>query len=72
MARTVHLACARCGHSQTYVVESAENDEACEAVRDPGDRAIAAADGSTAAELRLRRLELLPRSLPVGGIITPV
>jgi hypothetical protein len=45
-----------------YVVESTENDETAAAVDDT----------STAAAMRLRRLELLPTSLPVGGIITPV
>ena len=60
MARIVHLTCARCGHQQMHVVESTENDEA------------AADDTSTSDAERLRRLKLLPTSLPVGGIITPV
>jgi hypothetical protein len=73
MARIVHLACARCGHPQMHVVESAENDEVvAETVRDSGDRTMAADDSLTSAEVRQRRLESLPRSMPVGGIITPV
>jgi hypothetical protein len=56
-----------------YVVESAENEQAvAEIVRASGGRATTADDSSTPAEVRLRRLESLPTSLPVGGIITPV
>jgi hypothetical protein len=33
---------------------------------------MAVDDTSTAAAMRQRRLESLPTSLPVGGIITPV
>jgi hypothetical protein len=56
-----------------YVVESAENDEAvAETVRASGDRVTAADDTSTSDAVRLRRLQSLPTSLPVGGIITPV
>jgi hypothetical protein len=47
-----------------HVVESAENDESI--AQRPDD-----ASGAAAA-MRLRRLESLPTSLPVGGIITPV
>jgi hypothetical protein len=73
MTRIVHLACARCGHPQMQVVDSAENDEAVAAiVRASGGRGTTADDSSTPAEVRLRRLESLPTSLPVGGIITPV
>jgi hypothetical protein len=55
-----------------YVVESVENDETvAEIVRASGGRVVAD-DSLTAAEARQRRLESLPRSLPVGGIITPV
>jgi len=43
-----------------HVVESTENDEAV------------ADETSTSDAERLRRLESLPTSLPVGGIITPV
>jgi hypothetical protein len=46
-----------------HVVESAENDESIAQRPD---------DASAAAATRLRRLESLPTSLPVGGIITPV
>ena len=67
MARTVHLACSRCGHRQMYVVES-DNDEAVAEIM----RTSAVDDKSTAPATRLRRLESLPTSLPVGGIITPV
>lgn len=53
-----------------YVVESAENDEAvAEIVR---GRDVAVEDASVSAAMRLRRMEFLPTSLPVGGIITPV
>jgi len=46
------------------VVESPENDAAfAEGSVD---------DASTAETMRLRRLQSLPTSLPVGGIITPV
>lgn len=69
MARTVRLACARCGHPEMVVVESADN---AEIVRAAGAGTIAADDSSAAAELRLERLKWLPTSLPVGGIITPV
>jgi hypothetical protein len=56
-----------------YLVESTESDEAiAEIVRSSGDRVMDADDTSTSAALRLRRLESLPMSLPVGGIITPV
>ena len=74
MARIVHLACARCGHPQMYVVESAENnDEAvAETGHASGNRVTADDDTSTSDEVRLRRLKSLPTSLPVGGIITPV
>ena len=52
-----------------HIVESAENDEAvAEIVR--GE--TAADDNSNSEADRLRRLKLLPTSLPVGGIITPV
>jgi hypothetical protein len=73
MARTIHLACARCGYPQMYVVESTEDDEAvAEIVSASGGRGKAADDTSGLAAARLRRLESLPTSLPVGGIITPV
>ena len=74
MARIVHLACARCGHPQMYVVESTENDAVvAETVRASDSGVIAADDDpSIAAAIRLRRLASLPTSLPVGGIITPV
>ena len=73
MARIVHLACARCGHPQMYVVETAQNDEAvAEIVHASGGRVMAADDTLTSDAVRLRRLESLPTSLPVGGIITPV
>jgi hypothetical protein len=72
MARIVHLACANCGHPEIYVVESAENDEVvAEIVRASSGRGTAD-DSLTSAEARQRRLESLPTSLPVGGIITPV
>lgn len=70
MARTVQLACARCGHTEMYVVESTENDEAAAEIVRGGD--VAVDDTLTSEAARLRRLELLPKSLPVGGIITPV
>jgi hypothetical protein len=55
-----------------YVVESAENDTAvAEIVRASAGR-VAVDDSMTSAEARQRRLESLPTSLPVGGIITPV
>jgi len=67
MARTVQLACGRCGHRQTVIVdESAEKAEAS------AQSAIDAGDTSTAEALRQRPLASLPTSLPVGGIITPV
>jgi hypothetical protein len=66
MARTVQLACARCGHSQMYVVESAENYAAL------AENLSAVDDLSTSEAIRLERLKYLPTSLPVGGIITPV
>lgn len=69
MARTVHVACARCGHPEMVVVESADN---AEIVHSAAGGAISADDSSAAAELRLERLKWLPTSLPVGGIITPV
>jgi predicted amino acid racemase len=73
MARTVQVVCARCGHSQMHVVESTQNNEAvAEIVRASGDREMAAEDTSSADAMRLQRLQSLPRSLPVGGIITPV
>lgn len=73
MARIVHLVCAHCGHPQMHVVESIENDAAvAEIARASDSRVVAADDDSTAAAVRLRRLESLPTSLPVGGIITPV
>jgi hypothetical protein len=56
-----------------YVVESTEADEAVEqgasALR---DREMDANDTSASDAMRQRRLESLPTSLPVGGIITPV
>jgi hypothetical protein len=56
-----------------YLVESAENDEAvAEIARASGGRVTAADDTSTSDAVRRRRLESLPTSLPVGGIITPV
>jgi hypothetical protein len=67
MARIVQLACARCGHLQMHVVESAENDEAAAEIVE-----TAVDDTLASAAMRLRRLEFLPTSLPVGGIITPV
>jgi hypothetical protein len=75
MARIIHLACARCGHPEMFVVASAESDEAVKEIEHvAGDRATVAAadDTATFASVRLRRLESLPTSLPVGGIITPV
>lgn len=73
MARIVHLACARCGHAEMVVVESAENDEGAVADIERYSTGVKADDDSaTAAALRLERLKLLPTSLPVGGIITPV
>jgi hypothetical protein len=73
MARIVHLACAHCGHPQMYVVESVGNDDAvAEIVRAAGDAVPAADDTSASEAMRLRRVESLPTSLPVGGIITPV
>ena len=71
MARTVQLACARCGHSEMYVVESAENDEAIAEIVHSSVGQLMAADETSDAERR-RRLESLPTSLPVGGIIAPV
>jgi hypothetical protein len=66
MARTIQLACARCGHTQMHEVESAESNEQAEL-------ADASNDGKPNSEaLRLQRLKSLPTSLPVGGIITPV
>jgi hypothetical protein len=71
MARILQLACARCGHQQMYVVESAESeDKIAETVRASGDREMTFE--AVSAATRLRRLESLPTSLPVGGIITPV
>jgi hypothetical protein len=49
------------------VVESTENEAVAEIVRASSDD-----DTSTSEAMRLRRLEFLPTSLPVGGIITPV
>jgi hypothetical protein len=55
-----------------YVVESAENGEAvAEIVRVSGGGEMTD-DASGLAAIRQQRLELLPMSLPVGGIITPV
>lgn len=55
-----------------FVVDSAENDKAvAEIERASADRANVD-DTATFASVRLRRLESLPTSLPVGGIITPV
>lgn len=52
-----------------HIVESTENDEVIAAVV----RGETAVDGNSNSEAdRLRRLESLPTSLPVGGIITPV
>ncbi len=73
MARIVHLACARCGHPEMHVVESAENDKVvAEIVHASGGRVTDAGNTSTSDAKRQRRLESLPTSLPVGGIITPV
>jgi len=56
-----------------YIVDSTENSEAVtEIVRAIGSREMVADDTSTSEATRLRRLESLPTSLPVGGIITPV
>jgi hypothetical protein len=55
-----------------YVVESAENDEAGAEIVRSGGRGMTVDDASASAAMRMRRLELLPTSLPVGGIITPV
>ena len=56
-----------------HVVESAENDKVvAEIVHASGGRVMAADDTLTSDAVRLRRLESLPTSLPVGGIITPV
>jgi hypothetical protein len=69
----VQLACARCGHQQMYVVDSTEKDETVEQGASAlNDREMDADDASTSAAMRQRRLESLPTSLPVGGIITPV
>jgi len=54
-----------------YVVESAENDEAVAEIARASDGRVLTADETSDTE-RLRRLESLPTSLPVGGIITPV
>jgi hypothetical protein len=54
-----------------YVVESAENDEAIAEIVHSSVGQLMAADETSDAERR-RRLESLPTSLPVGGIITPV
>ena len=71
MAQTVQITCAHCGHTQMYVVESAENDEPVEQGASVSRNRVSG-DTLTAAEVRPRRLESLPTSLPVGGIITPV
>ena len=52
-----------------YIVESTENDEVIAGIVH-GE--TAADDNSNSEADRLRRLESLPTSLPVGGIITPV
>jgi hypothetical protein len=54
-----------------YVVESAENDEAIAEIVHSSVGQLMAADETSDAGRR-RRLESLPTSLPVGGIITPV
>jgi hypothetical protein len=54
-----------------YVVRSTEDEGAVgEILGASRDRGVSADDASAA--IRLKRLELLPTSLPVGGIITPV
>jgi hypothetical protein len=50
-----------------YVVESAENAEVVAEIVRASEMAV-----EDTSAVRLRRLELLPTSLPVGGIITPV
>jgi hypothetical protein len=56
-----------------YVVESTEADEAVEQGAGAlSGREMDANDSSTSEAMRQRRLESLPTSLPVGGIITPV
>ncbi|HEY4009026.1 MAG TPA: hypothetical protein VGM11_02665 [Acidobacteriaceae bacterium] len=72
MARIVHLACSRCGHPGMVVVPSTENDDAAADIERASDRDRVTAEDDLAAAVRLRRLESLPTSLPVGGIITPV
>lgn len=66
MAQTVQLACARCGHQQMYVVESIENDEPVAEIVRKDSREV-----DNAVAMRLRRLESLPKSLPVGVMIPP-
>jgi hypothetical protein len=54
------------------VVPSTENDDAAADIERASDRDRVTAEDDLAAAVRLRRLESLPTSLPVGGIITPV
>jgi len=53
-----------------YVVDSTESDEAAETLGASDSDKMT--DAAALAAIRLRRLESLPTSLPVGGIITPV
>ena len=54
-----------------YVVNSAETDDAASEIVGASGGEMTD-DASALAAIRLRRLESLPTSLPVGGIITPV
>jgi hypothetical protein len=55
-----------------YVVEAAENDQEVAEILHASVGVTVGDDARTSAAIRLRRLESLPTSLPVGGIITPV
>jgi hypothetical protein len=55
-----------------YVVESTEIEDAVREIARSSDGREIPVDEATSAAMRLRRLESLPTSLAVGGIITPV
>ena len=55
-----------------YVVDSAESGEAVAEIVRAFDGGETTDDVAALAAIRQRRLESLPTSLPVGGIITPV
>ena len=55
-----------------YIVDSAEADDAVSEIVRASSGGETTENASALAAIRQRRLESLPTSLPVGGIITPV